>query len=439
MVSAIHISIPNEARLILHALHQGPAGEGVSGPAILDTNSSKTTMTQALKHANWYAADLLIILIILGNTLVFSCSLTPSAPVVNSLGDVLVRDDNLLPAHLIFACDGPTSSLKTLFTPELVGDLRQLNAGIAFSTEDFSSERAEVVRQLNAAGIPTVAVIVLDDAHGYYVSAEDAAATADRFAEFDRWTSENGLRWEAIGLDIEPSRKDWTVINGQRLRFFGMILGRVFESNNRVYDNRRMYADLIRRMQSRGYFVQTYQLPLIANERRAHSTLLEKVLGLVDVQGNQEVLMLYTSFNQKAGAAIIWQYGPQTKAIAIGSTAGSAIANGKFSPLSWDEFSRDLIVAHHFSRTVGVYSLEGCISRGYISRLQTMDWNRPVQIPAASIRRAERFQKVIDCVLWASRFWLYFAVLFLLLFAWAVKLTVHRMRKRRALPRTASS
>jgi hypothetical protein len=124
--------------------------------------------------------------------------------------------------------------------------------------------------------------------------------------------------------------------------------------------------------------------------------VLEKILGLVDVRGDQEVLMLYTSFNPALGAAIFSQYGPQAQAIAIGSTTRGATENGKFSALSWDEFSRDLIVAHHFSRTLGVYSLKGCIFRGYIPLLKTMDWNRPVQTPAASIRRAARVQKVID-------------------------------------------
>jgi hypothetical protein len=388
-------------------------------------------MWQGIRHARYISRGI----VIFASTLVFSSRL-PSSP---SPGDVLVHDDNPLPAQLVFACDGPTAHLKTLLTPELIADLRQLNAGVALATEDFSSERAQIVRQLNAAGIPTVAVIVLDGAHGYYVNANNAAATADRFAEFDRWTTDNGLRWEAVGLDIEPSLNDWAIINTQRLRFFRMILGRVLESNDRVYGDRRMYADLIRRMQSRGYYVQTYQLPLIVNERRARSTLLEKVLGLVDVRGNEEVLMLYTSFNQAAGAAIIWEYGPQTQAIAIGSTAGTATGNGRFSPLSWDEFSRDLIVAHHFSQTVGVYSLEGCISRGYMARLKTMDWNRSVQIPAASIRRTVRLQKVIYCVLWTSRFWLYFAVLSFLLFAWVAKVTVRRLKKRRALPRSAPS
>jgi hypothetical protein len=266
------------------------------------------------RHASCYISRGIVICV---GTLVFSWHLASSPwP-----GDVLVHDDNRWPAHLVFACDGPPDRLKTLLTPELIADLRELNAGVALATEDFSFERAQIVRELNNAGIPTVAVIVLDSAHGFYVNGNNAAATANRFAEFDRWTTANGLRWEAVGLDIEPSPNDWALINTHRVRFILTIVGRALESNDRVYGKRQVYSELIGRMQSRGYYVQTYQLPLIVNERRARSTLLEKVLGLVDTRGNEEVLMLYTSFNQAAGTAIIWEYGPETQAIAIGSTA----------------------------------------------------------------------------------------------------------------------
>jgi hypothetical protein len=384
-------------------------------------------MTKAIGHGS---RNVLGIVIVLVSGLGFSWSQAASPP-QDTRGETVIRDENRPPAHLIFACDSRTSELKTLFSPQLLGELHQINGGVALSTEDFSADRTQAVRQLNAAGIPAVAVIVLDQNDGYYVNADNAPATANRFAEFDKWSTDNGLRWEAVGLDIEPSVKEWSVINDHKLRFAGMILRKLLESNRRVYRARRAYADLIRQMQSRGYYVQTYQLPLIANERRAHSTVLEKILGLVDVRGDQEVLMLYTSFNPGLGAAIISQYGPQAQAIAIGSTAGGATENGKFSALSWDEFSRDLIVAHHFSRTIGVYSLEGCIGRGYMPRLKTIDWNHPVQIPAASIRRAARVQNVIYCLLWPSRFWLYFAVLSFLLFAWVVRVTLRRATRRR--------
>ena len=147
------------------------------------------------------------------------------------------------------------------------------------------------------------------------------------------------------------------------------MLHRAFDSG-RVRRAREQYAALIARMQMRGYYVQTYQLEFIADERKAHTTLVGADFGIVDVRGNEEVLMLYTSFkSHDVGAGIIWQYGPDSQTVAVGSTAssGDPKMDAKFPPLNWGEFSRDLIVAHLFKR-VGVYSLEGCVRQGFISR-----------------------------------------------------------------------
>jgi hypothetical protein len=144
--------------------------------------------------------------------------------------------------------------------------------------------------------------------------------------------------------------------------------------------------------------------------------------------------MLYTSFNHAAGAGMIWQYGPDAQTIAVGSTAssGDPAADAKFPALTWDEFSRDLIVAHHFSTEVGVYSLEGCVRQGFISRLKTMDWNRAVVIPAASVRRAARIRKFIFAVVWFGSHLIYFVVAFLLAIAWLVRFIVRRRKRKRA-------
>jgi hypothetical protein len=136
-----------------------------------------------------------------------------------------------------------------------VRELREINAGIALSTEDFSPDRALAVRQLNAAGISTIAVIVLDHKDGYYVNADNASATAHRFTEFDKWSTDNGLRWEAVGLDIEPSLKEWSDINAHKLRFAGVILSRLLESNRQIDRTRRLYAALIRKSRDRSMAV----------------------------------------------------------------------------------------------------------------------------------------------------------------------------------------
>jgi hypothetical protein len=83
-------------------------------------------------------------------------------------------------------------------------------------------------------------------------------------------------------------------------------------------------------------------------------------------------------------------------------------------PLNWEEFSRDTIVASHFSHQVGVYSLEGCVRQGFLPRLETMDWNQGVEIPAAALARMHRFRAVVQGILWTASHLLYFVAAFLI-------------------------
>ena len=78
----------------------------------------------------------------------------------DTTGDVRIQGDKARP-YLIFGCDRQTGDLDSLFTPALVSELKELGAGVALSTEDFSFARAHVVRRLSDAGIPMTAWIVL--------------------------------------------------------------------------------------------------------------------------------------------------------------------------------------------------------------------------------------------------------------------------------------
>jgi hypothetical protein len=77
-----------------------------------------------------------------------------------------------------------------------------------------------------------------------------------------------------------------------------------------------------------------YQFPFIADEREVRSTLLERLFGIVDVRGDREVLMLYSSLNRAADSALIWQYGPSAQFIVVGITAGDPQPDARMGPLS---------------------------------------------------------------------------------------------------------
>src|SRR5215467_6905792 len=115
---------------------------------------------------------------------------------------------------------------------------------------------------------------------------------------------------------------------------------------------------------------------------------------------------------------MIWSLGRSAQGISIGSTDGEGRPGIGSGPLNWDEFSRDLIVASHFSKHIGVYNLEGCVHQGFLPRLEAMDWNQSVLIPEISVRRAERMGLILRAVLWIGSHAFYLISATLALFGW---------------------
>jgi hypothetical protein len=350
---------------------------------------------------------------------VAACALasTPSA-------GIRVQGPGMAPQLMFACCDHGMSQMQSVLTnADVIANLKSLHAGLAIPILDFTPERAELVRRLNRDGIPVIAGLTMPSEQGFYFNAENAPEAAARFAAFDAWSREQGLRWDGVGLDIEPNFAELASPSGH-WRLFIRFLWRAVDVQ-RMHRAQRVYSALIANIRSRGYFVQTYQLPYLPVERKTHSSLLDRMLGTVDVRGDQEVLMLYTSYAGAAGAAIIWKFGPDAQAIAICCTDGDPAANS--AVLDWSRFSRDLIVAGHFSHVIGVYDLEGCVRQGFLPRLKTMDWSQSVTIPAVAIQGANRRLRVLTLVLWISSHLLYFVFVLLL----AVALIGWRWRIRK--------
>lgn len=296
----------------------------------------------------------------------------------------------------------------------MIANLKSLHAGLAVAVPDFTPERADLVRRLNRDGIPVIAGLGMPPEQGSYFNAENAPQASARFAAFEAWSREQGLRWNGVGLDIEPNFAELASLNGHRWRLFTTLLWRALDFQ-RMRRARRAYSALIANIRSRGYFVLTFQLPYLPVERETHSSLLDRILGTVDVRGDREVLMLYTSYAGPAGAAIIWKLGPNAQSIAICCTDGDPVANS--AVLDWSRFSRDLIVAGHFSHVIGAYDLEGCVRQGFLPRLKTLNWSQSVTIEDAAMRAANRRLRILRWVLWFSSHVLYFALVLLLAIA----------------------
>ncbi len=360
------------------------------------------------------------------------------APLPSTSSPEDIRVPGGRPPHLVFASDQPTGELESMLAePGVVADLIDLKAGIALAP-NLTVDDANLVRQLNRDGIPVTAGLAVPTEQGYYLNASNGREAEVRFEDFEKWTTANELRWAGIGLDIEPNIRDFaTLRQGRKWHLFLTLLERYFDMR-RVRGAKYTYGALIQEIRSHGYQVETYQFPFIADERAVRSSVLERLTGIVDIRGDLEVLMLYTSFNQSLDSALIRVYGPDAQAIAVGSTTGPT-SDPHFARLNWEEFSRDLMVANHFSRVIGVYNLEGCVREGFLPRLKNLNWNESVTISAEAVRRATRLRVRVQRALWIASNLPYFLGTILFGFILAIVWRNKRRRRRTAHPRGAAT
>ncbi len=338
------------------------------------------------------------------------------------------------PPQLAFACcDQGIAPMQALFADhEVVQALRDLHAQVGVAIADFSPERAQVVRFLNQQQIPVIAGVTLQTKDGPYFNADDVAEAPAQIAAFEKWTDDNGLRWAAVGLDIEPNFSELASLRSHPGRLLTTLLGRSL-NGKRIARAQAAYSGLIRQLQSQGYSVETYSLPYVPVERSMHTRLLDRMLGTIDLPSNEDDLMVYTSYARRVGSAILLYLGPHAQGIIVGVTDGLVPAGSGFGPLDWNEFSRDLLVASHYSRHIGVYNLEGCVRQGFLPRLATMNWGESVFLPAASVARAHRHVMVFCTALWIASHLPWLAALALLLIA----LWIWRRRTRKQTLRSA--
>lgn len=305
---------------------------------------------------------------------------------------------------LTFFCELDADALQALFSDaDVIEDLRALGAGVSMGLRDLSPERAAVVRILNEAGIPLVAWLLLPEEQGYWFNVDNALPAMLFYVDFRAWTLAHNLRWEGVGLDIEPDMREIRKMAGGDAGAMAGIVRRAFDTE-RLRRAQTLYTDLVMQIRRDGYRVDSYEIPFVVDERRGGSTLLQRLFGLIRLDMDREVLMLYSSFLRPVGHGLLWSYAPSAGSVGVGSTGGGVTVAGvdQIPPLTWDEFARDLRLAHAWSDDIHVFSLEGAVCQGFLHRLRDFDWLGRVEVPLREFRQVERARKVLRAVLWTS-------------------------------------
>jgi len=304
---------------------------------------------------------------------------------------------------LTFFCELAPEPLTKLFDGRFViDDLKSLHATLSLGILDFSEERAELVKRLNKAGIPVIAWLLLPEADGYWFNIDNHDKAAARYVAFKAWTTQHELQWAGIGLDIEMDINDLrTALSGKADKSYAKkIFHRLFDKA-RLTRAQRSYQALVEFIHADGYPVESYHLPLMVDERQARSTVLQRALGLVDIETDREVLMLYTSMLTDQGDAVLWSYAPEADCVGVGNTGGGVdLADTiELTPLTWEAFSRDLRLCVMQEKPIHIFSLEGCVEQGFLSKLNTFNWDEPAAIPE-DVAQVEFMRKGLTSVLW---------------------------------------
>ena len=282
------------------------------------------------------------------------------------------------PPHLTFFTELEEKHLVALFSDDrLIDQLVELKVHISMGILDFSPARAEIVRRLNAAGIPLVAWQLLPEEQGYWYSLDSASFAAEHFRLFSDWSSREGLKWDAIGIDIEPHIDEFRELLTYNLRTLFSLFKRLWGRTLLFEESCALYESLVARMHADGFAVHSYELFFMADERRTGSSLLSRLFGIAPTPADMRVGMLYSSLFRPFGAGLLRVYASSFDSAAVGITGGGVELEGveRKPPMSWEEFSRDLLIAQGASRNIHIFSLEGCVAEDYMDRLMTFDWD----------------------------------------------------------------
>lgn len=309
--------------------------------------------------------------------------------------------DKMTQPKLTFFCELPKDRLlSALSDDEVICNLKKLNASLSIGLLDLSVERAEVIKMLNKAGIPVIAWLLLPEEEGYWFNKNNSNKATLFYDKFRDWTCVNDLVWARIGLDVEFDLN----IQKQFKASFSHGITTLYKNNirsNQTDSALFNYHLLIQKIHQDNYIVESYQFPYIVDERKTGSKLLQKILGVLDLKTDYEILMLYSSFMRSISPGTLLNYAKDAQGIGIGSTGGGVEFLSHIPALNWNEFQRDLILAKQQHKDIYIFSLEGCVENGFLPKLINFDWNLPIDYSKTNYLFVKILRAILQFSLWS--------------------------------------
>jgi hypothetical protein len=295
--------------------------------------------------------------------------------------------------QLIFFTELEGEALHSLLRqPKMLERLVAERYGVALSVARLDKARAQAARLLNTRGVPLIAWLLLPPEAGFAFNLQNYPQAITHYRAFRAWALEHELVFEAVGLEIEappdedPRSPQWGLREIAR-RFW-------LAGENVLYPSARAaYTEMIGAIRHDGYEVHTFQMPFVADDRRAGTTVVQRALDIMDLPADVDVLMCSSCvpserLDNDLGGALIASYGPSADAIGVGS-ASEDDGGEEVVRLPWPALQRDLLLAAHHTDTIYLFSLEDCAARGLLDKIVALDWDAPAR-PVAGKRALVR-------------------------------------------------
>lgn len=248
---------------------------------------------------------------------------------------------------------------------------------VAMAMLDLTPERAHAIHELEAQGVPVTAWLLLSEADGYWLNADNADKALGRFGEIAVYADRHGLRLSGIGLDIEPPRNDLDELVHEGLPALVRLIRRR-RTRDTISAAESALTELCDAIRSTGRRVESYCLPPIVDEARVGSALLRRVLGILDPPADDRVPMAYSTY---LGTPLALSFMRGSRAVALGVTGGGVFAE-QDGPrvLDWEKVRRQLDwAASTGAEDLYVFSLEGCVEQGMLEPLTAWEPGSPPQ------------------------------------------------------------
>jgi hypothetical protein len=277
--------------------------------------------------------------------------------------------------HLSFFCELQGKEFNQLFNDSaLIHQLVEMQVSVRIGLHDFSPERTQTIQKLNNAGVPIVAWLLLSEEEGYWFNMHNADKAEKRYDEFKEWTARNHLKWEGIGIDLEPDMKDIRLALNHPWKLAWRVYKRLYD-NESLKKGKEQYQQLISRMKSDGYTVESYLISVIYEERAKNISSGQKLMGIVDIKTDKEIPMLYSSMMNNPGNIPL--YLQKNMPVGLGSTGGGVKIEGvELASLSWESLERDLLVASKLTGDIHIFCLETSVQKGFLTKIQHLDFDQ---------------------------------------------------------------